>query len=196
MPYNYSIPYVIEQTSRGERSYDIFSRLLKDRIIFLGDAIDDNVANIIVAQMLFLEADDPKKDISFYINSPGGSITSGMAIYDTMNYIKCDVSTFCVGMAASMGAFLLSAGTPGKRLALPNSEVMIHQPLGGAQGQATDIEIHARHILRTKETMCRLMAQQTGQSLERIQADTERDNFMTAYEAQAYGLIDRVIEAK
>ncbi|HIZ77041.1 MAG TPA: ATP-dependent Clp endopeptidase proteolytic subunit ClpP [Firmicutes bacterium] len=196
MPYNYSIPYVIEQTSRGERSYDIFSRLLKDRIIFLGDAIDDNVANIIVAQMLFLEADDPKKDISFYINSPGGSITSGMAIYDTMNYIKCDVSTICVGMAASMGAFLLSAGTPGKRLALPNSEVMIHQPLGGAQGQATDIEIHARHILRTKETMCRLMAQQTGQSLERIQADTERDNFMTAYEAQAYGLIDRVIEAK
>ena len=196
MPYNYSIPYVIEQTSRGERSYDIFSRLLKDRIIFLGDAIDDNVANIIVAQMLFLEADDPKKDISFYINSPGGSITSGMAIYDTMNYIKCDVSTICVGMAASMGAFLLSAGTPGTRLALPNSEVMIHQPLGGAQGQATDIEIHARHILRTKETMCRLMAQQTGQSLERIQADTERDNFMTAYEAQAYGLIDRVIEAK
>lgn len=196
MPYNYSIPYVIEQTSRGERSYDIFSRLLKDRIIFLGDAIDDNVANIIVAQMLFLEADDPKKDISFYINSPGGSITSGMAIYDTMNYIKCDVSTICVGMAASMGAFLLSAGTPGKRLALPNSEVMIHQPLGGAQGQATDIEIHARHILRTKETMCRLMAHQTGQSLERIQADTERDNFMTAYEAQAYGLIDRVIEAK
>ncbi len=196
MPYNYSIPYVIEQTSRGERSYDIFSRLLKDRIIYLGDAIDDNVANIIVAQMLFLEADDPKKDISFYINSPGGSITSGMAIYDTMNYIKCDVSTICVGMAASMGAFLLSAGTPGKRLALPNSEVMIHQPLGGAQGQATDIEIHARHILRTKETMCRLMAQQTGQSLERIQADTERDNFMTAYEAQAYGLIDRVIEAK
>ena len=196
MPYNYSIPYVIEQTSRGERSYDIFSRLLKDRIIFLGDAIDDNVANIIVAQMLFLEADDPKKDISFYINHPGGSITSGMAIYDTMNYIKCDVSTICVGMAASMGAFLLSAGTPGKRLALPNSEVMIHQPLGGAQGQATDIEIHARHILRTKETMCRLMAQQTGQSLERIQADTERDNFMTAYEAQAYGLIDRVIEAK
>ena len=169
---------------------------MKDRIIFLGDAIDDNVANIIVAQMLFLEADDPKKDISFYINSPGGSITSGMAIYDTMNYIKCDVSTICVGMAASMGAFLLSAGTPGKRLALPNSEVMIHQPLGGAQGQATDIEIHARHILRTKETMCRLMAQQTGQSLERIQADTERDNFMTAYEAQAYGLIDRVIEAK
>ena len=196
MPYNYSIPYVIEQTSRGERSYDIFSRLLKDRIIFLGDAIDDNVANIIVAQMLFLEADDPKKDISFYINSPGGSITSGMAIYDTMNYIKCDVSTICVGMAASRGAFLLSAGTPGKRLALPNSEVMIHQPLGGAQGQATDIEIHARHILRTKDTRCRLMAQQTGQSLERIQADTERDNFMTAYEAQAYGLIDRVIEAK
>ena len=193
MPYNYSIPYVIEQTSRGERSYDIFSRLLKDRIIFLGDAIDDNVANIIVAQMLFLEADDPKKDISFYINSPGGSITSGMAIYDTMNYIKCDVSTICVGMAASMGAFLLSAGTPGKRLALPNSEVMIHQPLGGAQGQATDIEIHARHILRTKETMCRLMAQQTGQSLERIQADTERDNFMTAEQAMQYGLVDKVI---
>ena len=196
MPYNYSIPYVIEQTSRGERSYDIFSRLLKDRIIFLGDAIDDNVANIIVAQMLFLEMEDPDQDIMLYINSPGGSISAGMAIYDTMNYIKCDVSTICVGMAASMGAFLLSAGTPGKRLALPNSEVMIHQPLGGAQGQATDIEIHARHILRTKETMCRLMAQQTGQSLERIQADTERDNFMTAYEAQAYGLIDRVIEAK
>ncbi|MEE0776865.1 MAG: ATP-dependent Clp endopeptidase proteolytic subunit ClpP [Bacillota bacterium] len=196
MPYNFSIPYVIEQTSRGERSYDIFSRLLKDRIIFLGDAIDDNVANIIVAQMLFLEADDPKKDINFYINSPGGSITSGMAIYDTMNYIKCDVSTICVGMAASMGAFLLSAGTPGKRLALPNSEVMIHQPLGGAQGQATDIEIHAKHILRTKEKMCRLMAEQTGQSVERIKADTERDNFMTAVEAQAYGLIDRVIAAK
>lgn len=193
MPYNYSIPYVIEQTSRGERSYDIFSRLLKDRIIFLGDAIDDGVANIIVAQMLFLEADDPKKDINFYINSPGGSITAGMAIYDTMNYIKCDVSTICVGMAASMGAFLLSAGTPGKRLALPNSEVMIHQPLGGAQGQATDIEIHAKHILRTKEKMCRLMATQTGQTLERITADTERDNFMTAEEARAYGLIDRVI---
>lgn len=193
MAYNYSIPYVIEQTSRGERSYDIYSRLLKDRIIFLGDAIDDNVANIIVAQLLFLEADDPKKDISFYINSPGGSISAGMAIYDTMNYVKCDVSTICVGMAASMGAFLLTAGAKGKRLALPNSEIMIHQPLGGAQGQATDIAIHANHILRTREKINKILSEKTGKSIEQISEDTERDNFMSAEEAQHYGLIDRVI---
>lgn len=193
MAYNYSIPYVIEQTSRGERSYDIYSRLLKDRIIFLGDAVDDNVANIIVAQLLFLEADDPKKDISFYINSPGGSISAGMAIYDTMNYVKCDVSTICVGMAASMGAFLLTAGAKGKRLALPNSEIMIHQPLGGAQGQATDIAIHANHILRTREKLNKILAEKTGKTIEQISEDTERDNFMSAEEAMNYGLIDRVI---
>lgn len=196
MGYNYSIPYVIEQTSRGERSYDIFSRLLKDRIIFLGDAIDDNVANIIVAQLLFLEADDPKKDINFYINSPGGSISAGMAIYDTMNYIKSDVSTICVGMAASMGAFLLAAGAKGKRIALPNSEIMIHQPLGGAQGQASDIEIHANHIIATKQKLNRILAETTGKTLEEITKDTERDNFMSAEEAKAYGLIDRVIEQR
>ncbi len=194
MSYNYSIPYVIEQTSRGERSYDIYSRLLKDRIIFLGDAIDDNVANIIVAQLLFLEADDPKKDISFYINSPGGSISAGMAIYDTMNYIKSDVSTICVGMAASMGAFLLAAGAKNKRLALPNSEIMIHQPLGGAQGQATDVAIHANHIIKTREKLNRILAAKTGKSIEQISEDTERDNFMSAVEALDYGLIDRVIE--
>ncbi|MEG0874857.1 MAG: ATP-dependent Clp endopeptidase proteolytic subunit ClpP [Clostridiales bacterium] len=193
MSYNYSIPYVIEQTSRGERSYDIFSRLLKDRIIFLGDPVDDNVANIIVAQMLFLEADDPKKDINFYINSPGGVITAGMAIYDTMNYIKCDVSTICVGMAASMGAFLLTAGAKGKRFALPNSEIMIHQPSGGTQGQATDIEIHTNHIIKTKEKLNKILAEKTGKSLEQIKLDTERDNFMSAEEAKEYGLIDKVI---
>ncbi|MBQ2763657.1 MAG: ATP-dependent Clp endopeptidase proteolytic subunit ClpP [Firmicutes bacterium] len=194
MTYNYNVPYVIEQTSRGERSYDIYSRLLKDRIIFLGSAVDDNVANLIIAQMLFLEADDPGKDICFYINSPGGSVSAGMAIFDTMNYIKCDVSTICVGMAASMGAFLLAAGTKGKRFALPNSEVMIHQPLGGAQGQATDIEIHAKHILKTKEKLNTILAERTGKSLEQIYQDTERDNFMSAQEAMEYGLIDKVIE--
>ncbi len=194
MAYNYNVPYVIEQTSRGERSYDIYSRLLKDRIIFLGSAVDDTVANLIIAQMLFLEADDPKKDICFYINSPGGSITAGMAIYDTMNYIKCDVSTICVGMAASMGAFLLCAGAEGKRFALPNSEIMIHQPSGGTQGQATDIEIQAKRILRMKKDLNEILAKRTGKSLEQIGIDTERDNFMSAKEAMEYGLIDRVIE--
>lgn len=194
MAYNYNVPYVIEQTSRGERSYDIYSRLLKDRIIFLGSAVDDTVANLIIAQMLFLEADDPKKDICFYINSPGGSITAGMAIYDTMNYIKCDVSTICVGMAASMGAFLLCAGAEGKRFALPNSEIMIHQPSGGTQGQATDIEIQAKRILRMKKDLNEILSKRTGKSLEQIGIDTERDNFMSAKEAMEYGLIDRVIE--
>lgn len=194
MAYNYNVPYVIEQTSRGERSYDIYSRLLKDRIIFLGSAVDDTVANLTIAQMLFLEADDPKKDICFYINSPGGSITAGMAIYDTMNYIKCDVSTICVGMAASMGAFLLCAGAEGKRFALPNSEIMIHQPSGGTQGQATDIEIQAKRILRMKKDLNEILAKRTGKSLEQIGIDTERDNFMSAKEAMEYGLIDRVIE--
>ena len=187
------IPTVIEQTSRGERAYDIYSRLLKDRIIMLGSAIDDNVSNSIVAQLLFLEAENPEKDITLYINSPGGSITSGMAIYDTMNYIKPDVSTVCIGMAASMGAFLLAAGEKGKRYALPNSEVMIHQPLGGAQGQATEIEIAARHILFIKDKMNRILAERTGQSLETLQRDTDRDNFMTADRAIEYGLIDKVI---
>lgn len=187
------IPTVIEQTSRGERAYDIYSRLLKDRIIMLGSAIDDNVSNSIVAQLLFLEAENPEKDITLYINSPGGSITSGMAIYDTMNYIKPDVSTVCIGMAASMGAFLLAAGEKGKRYALPNSEVMIHQPLGGAQGQATEIEIAARHILFIKDKMNRILAERTGQSLETLQKDTDRDNFMTADRAVEYGLIDKVI---
>ncbi len=196
MPNNYTIPYVIEQSSRGERSYDIYSRLLKDRIIFLGSAVDDTVANLIIAQMLFLEADDPKKDISFYINSPGGSITAGMAIYDTMNYIKCAVSTICVGLAASMGAFLLAAGAEGKRLALPNSEIMIHQPSGGTQGQATDIEIQAKRILRMKENLNRILAARTGKTLDRITLDTERDHFMNAEEAKAYGLIDQVIYAR
>ncbi len=196
MVYNYNVPYVIEQTSRGERSYDIYSRLLKDRIIFLGSAVDDTVANLIIAQLLFLEADDPKKDISFYINSPGGSITAGMAIYDTMNYIKSDVSTICVGMAASMGAFLLAAGAEGKRFALPNSEIMIHQPSGGTQGQATDIEIQAKRILRMKEDLNDILAKRTGKSIEQIRLDTDRDHFMSAREAVAYGLIDKVIESR
>lgn len=188
------VPYVLEQTSRGERSYDIYSRLLKDRIIFLGEEVNDTSASIVVAQLLFLESEDPDKDIHLYINSPGGSITAGMAIYDTMNYIKCDVSTVCIGMAASMGAFLLAGGQKGKRFALPNAEIMIHQPLGGAQGQATEIEITARHILATKEKMNRLLAQNTGQDYEVIAADTERDNWKTAEEALKYGLIDKIIE--
>lgn len=187
------VPYVIEQTSRGERSYDIYSRLLKERIIFLGEEVNDVTASLIVAQMLFLEAEDPEKDIQFYINSPGGSVTAGMAIYDTMQYVKCDVSTYCMGMAASMGAFLLAGGTKGKRLALPNAEIMIHQPLGGAQGQATEIEIAARHILRTKEKLNKILAENTGRDYDVIAADTERDNWMTAEEAKEYGLIDRVV---
>ena len=187
------VPYVIEQTSRGERSYDIYSRLLKERIIFLGDEVNDVTASLIVAQMLFLEAEDPEKDIQFYINSPGGSVTAGMAIYDTMQYVKCDVSTYCMGMAASMGAFLLAGGTKGKRLALPNAEIMIHQPLGGAQGQATEIEIAARHILQTKEKLNKILAANTGRDYDVIAADTERDNWMTAEEAKEYGLIDRVV---
>ena len=190
------VPYVIEQTGQGERSYDIFSRLLKDRIIFFGDEVNDQTASIIVAQMLFLESEDPDKDIMLYINSPGGSITAGMAIYDTMNYIKCDVSTICVGMAASMGAFLLSAGTKGKRLALPNSEIMIHQPLGGMQGQATDIKIHADRIIRMKDKLNTILSENTGRPLEEIGRDTERDNFMSAQEALDYGLIDRIITAR
>ena len=188
------VPMVVEQTNRGERSYDIYSRLLKDRIIFLGEEVHDTSASIVVAQLLFLESEDPEKDIHLYINSPGGSITAGMAIYDTMNYIKCDVSTVCIGMAASMGAFLLAGGAKGKRMALPNAEIMIHQPLGGAKGQATEIEITARHILATKDKMNRLMAQNTGQPYEVIAADTERDNWKTAQEALDYGLIDRIIE--
>ena len=187
------VPYVIEQTSRGERSYDIYSRLLKERIIFLGEEVNDVSASVIVAQLLFLEADDPDKDIHLYINSPGGSVTAGMAIYDTMQYIKCDVSTVCIGMAASMGAFLLSGGAKGKRFALPNAEIMIHQPLGGAQGQATEIQIAAEHILRTRKTLNSILAANTGKPLEVIQADTERDNFMSAAEAKEYGLIDEVI---
>ena len=190
------VPYVIEQTGQGERSYDIFSRLLKDRIIFFGDEVNDATASIIVAQMLFLESEDPDKDIMLYINSPGGSITAGMAIYDTMNYIKCDVSTICVGMAASMGAFLLSAGAKGKRLALPNSEIMIHQPLGGMQGQATDIKIHADRIIRMKDKLNNILSENTGRPLEEIVRDTERDNFMSAQEALDYGLIDRIITAR
>lgn len=187
------VPYVIEQTSRGERSYDIYSRLLKERIIFLGEEVNDVTASLIVAQMLFLEAEDPEKDIQFYINSPGGSVTAGMAIYDTMQYIKCDVATNCMGMAASMGAFLLAGGAKGKRLALPNAEIMIHQPLGGAQGQATEIEIAARHILQTKEKLNRMLAENTGKDYEVIAADTERDNWMSAEEAREYGLIDKVL---
>ena len=187
------VPYVIEQTSRGERSYDIYSRLLKERIIFLGEEVNDVSASVIVAQLLFLEADDPDKDIQLYINSPGGSVTAGMAIYDTMQYIKCDVSTVCIGMAARMGAFLLSGGAKGKRFALPNAEIMIHQPLGGAQGQATEIQIAAEHILRTRKTLNSILAANTGKPLEVIQADTERDNFMSAAEAKEYGLIDEVI---
>ena len=187
------VPYVIEQTSRGERSYDIYSRLLKERIIFLGEEVNETTASLVVARMLFLEAEDPEKDIQLYINSPGGSVTAGMAIYDTMQYVKCDVSTFCMGMAASMGAFLLAGGTKGKRLALPNAEIMIHQPLGGAQGQATEIEIAARHILQTKEKLNRMLAENTGKDISIIAADTDRDNWMSAEEAKEYGLIDRVI---
>lgn len=187
------VPMVVEQTSRGERSYDIYSRLLKDRIIFLGEQVTDDSANLIVAQMLFLESEDPGKDIQFYINSPGGSVTAGMAIYDTMQYIKCDVSTICIGMAASMGSFLLSGGAKGKRMALPNAEIMIHQPSGGAQGQATEIQIVAEHIQKTKQKLNEILAKNTGQPIETIEKDTDRDNFMTAEEAMAYGLIDSVI---
>ena len=187
------VPYVIEQTSRGERSYDIYSRLLKDRIIFLGEEVNDVSAGLIVSQLLFLEAEDPGKDIQLYINSPGGSVTAGMAIYDTMQYIKCDVSTICLGMAASMGAFLLAGGAKGKRFALPNAEIMIHQPSGGSQGQATEIEIAAKHILKTKEKLNRMLSENTGKPYETIAADTERDNWMSAEEACAYGLIDSVI---
>ena len=190
------VPYVIEQTSRGERSYDIYSRLLKERIIFLGEEVNDTSASIIVAQLLFLEAEDPSKDIHLYINSPGGSVSAGFAIYDTMNYIKCDVSTICVGMAASMGSFLLASGTKGKRFALPNSEILIHQPLIGGQGisgQATDIKIHADHLVRTRAKMNRLLSEYTGQPLEKVELDTERDNFLSAQEAKEYGLIDEVI---
>ena len=188
------VPMVVEQTSRGERSYDIYSRLLNDRIIFLSDEVNDVTASLVVAQLLYLEAQDPDKDISFYINSPGGSVTAGMAIYDTMNFIKCDVSTVCIGMAASMGAFLLSAGTKGKRFALPNSEIMIHQPLGGAKGQATDIKIQAELILRTRDKLNKILAENTGKSIDEIARDTERDNYMTAEQALAYGLIDKVID--
>ena len=191
------IPMVVEQTNRGERSYDIFSRLLNDRVIILSEEVNDTTASLVVAQLLYLEAQDPDKDISFYINSPGGSISAGMAIYDTMQYINCDVSTICVGMAASMGAFVLQAGAPGKRMALPNAEIMIHQPLmSGLQGQATDIKIHADHIIRMRKKLNSIMSQRTGQPLEIIERDTERDNFMTAEEAKAYGLIDKVIEKR
>ena len=191
------VPYVIEQTSRGgERSYDIYSRLLKERIIFLADEVNDQTASLVVAQLLFLESEDPNKDIQLYINSPGGSVTAGMAIYDTMNYIKCDVSTICIGMAASMGAFLLSSGAKGKRLALPNAEVMIHQPSGGAKGQATEIQIVAENILKTKKKLNEILAANTGQSVEKIAEDTEPDNFMSAEEAKAYGLIDEIVESR
>lgn len=190
------VPYVIEQTSRGERSYDIYSRLLKDRIIFLNEEVTDASASVIVAQLLFLESEDPGKDISLYINSPGGSVTAGMAIYDTMNYIKCDVSTICLGMAASMGAFLLAGGAKGKRYALPNAEVMIHQPSGGAKGQATDIKIVAENILKTKKKLNEILAENTGKPLDVIEADTERDNYMSAEEAKAYGLIDNIITSR
>ncbi len=190
------VPYVIEQTSRGERSYDIYSRLLKDRIIFLGEEVNDVSASVIVAQLLFLEAEDPSKDIQLYINSPGGSVTAGMAIYDTMKYIKCDVSTICLGMAASMGAFLLAGGIKGKRFALPHSTIMIHQPSGGAQGQATEIQIVADHIAQTKRTLNEILAENTGQPYEVVEKDTDRDNYMTAEEAKAYGLIDGVVEHK
>ncbi|MCR5595733.1 MAG: ATP-dependent Clp endopeptidase proteolytic subunit ClpP [Lachnospiraceae bacterium] len=187
------VPYVVEQTSRGERSYDIYSRLLEDRIVFLGDEVNDTTASLVVAQLLFLEAQDPEKDIHLYINSPGGSVTAGMAIYDTMQYIKCDVSTICIGMAASMGAFLLSGGAKGKRMALPNAEIMIHQPSGGSQGQATEIEIAAKHILKTKEKLNRILSENTGKPFEQVAEDTERDNWMSAEEAREYGLIDTVI---
>ncbi len=190
------VPMVVEQTSRGERSYDIYSRLLSERVIFLADEVNDTTASLVVAQLLFLESQDPDKDICLYINSPGGSITAGMAIYDTMNYIKCDVSTICIGMAASMGAFLLAAGAKGKRLALPNSEIMIHQPLGGMQGQASDIKIHADRIIRIRETLNGILAEKTGKSIEEIARDTERDNFLSAAEAMEYGLIDKVIEKR
>lgn len=190
------VPMVVEQTNRGERSYDIFSRLLEDIIIFLGEEVTDASASLVVAQMLFLEAKDPDKDIQLYINSPGGSVTAGMAIYDTMQYIKCDVSTICIGMAASMGAFLLTAGAKGKRFALPNSEIMIHQPLGGMRGQTTDMKIHVDRMLQIKDNLNRILSERSGQPLETIQADTERDNFMTAQEAKNYGLIDEVIEKK
>ena len=187
------IPMVVEQTNRGERSYDIYSRLLNDRIVFLSDEVNDQTASLVVAQLLYLEAQDPDKDISFYINSPGGSITAGMAIYDTMQYIKCDVSTICIGMAASMGAFLLAAGAKGKRYALPNSEIMIHQPLGGAKGQATDIQIAAERIVKMRKTLNEILSERTGQPIDKINADTERDNFMSAYEAKEYGLVDEVM---
>ena len=190
------VPTVVEQTGRGERAYDIYSRLLKDRIIFLSDEVNDTTASLVVAQLLFLEAEDPDKDIHLYINSPGGSVTAGMAIYDTMQYIKPDVSTICIGLAASMGAFLLNAGAKGKRFALPNSEIVIHQPLGGAKGQATDIEIHAKWILKIRERLNQILSERTGQPIEKIQEDTERDNFMSAQEAKEYGLIDEVIEKK
>lgn len=190
------VPYVIEQTSRGERSYDIYSRLLKERIIFLGEEVTDVSASLIVSQLLFLEAEDPEKDISLYINSPGGSVTAGMAIYDTMNFIKCDVSTICMGMAASMGSFLLSGGAKGKRMALPNAEIMIHQPMGGAQGQATEIQIAAEHILQTKKHLNRILSENTGKPLEVIERDTDRDNWLTAEEAVEYGLIDAVFDKK
>ena len=190
------VPMVIEQTGRGERSFDIFSRLLNDRIIFLSDEVNDTTSSLVVAQLLVLEAQDPDKDIAFYINSPGGSVTAGMAIYDTMNYIKCDVSTICIGMAASMGAFLLSSGTKGKRIALPNSEIMIHQPLGGARGQATDIKIQADLILRTRDNLNRILAENTGRSVEEIARDTERDNFMTAQQALEYGLVDKIFDRR
>ena len=189
---NALIPYIVEQTSRGERSYDIYSRLLEDRIIFLSGEIDDAVANTVVAQLIYLEAKDPNKDINLYINSPGGSVSSGLAIYDTMNYIKCDVSTICIGMAASMGAFLLSSGAKGKRFGLPNSEIMIHQPLGGAKGQASDIKIAAEHILRTKKKLNRILAENSGKPIEQIERDTDRDNYLSAEEALNYGLIDKV----
>ena len=189
---NALVPYIVEQTSRGERSYDIYSRLLEDRIIFLSGEIDDATANTVVAQLIYLEAKDPSKDISLYINSPGGSVTAGLAIYDTMNYIKCDVSTICIGMAASMGAFLLSSGARGKRYALPNSEIMIHQPLGGAQGQASDIKIAAEHILRTREKLNKILAENSGKPVQTIEKDTDRDNFLSAQEALEYGLIDKV----
>lgn len=190
------VPYVIEQNSRGERSYDIYSRLLKDRIIFLGEEINDATASVVVAQLLFLESEDPGKDIHMYINSPGGSVTAGMAIYDTMNYIKCDVSTTCIGMAASMGAFLLSSGTKGKRYALPNAEIMIHQPLGGAQGQATEIQIAAEHILKTKKKLNEILSENSGQPVEVVEKDTDRDNWMSADEAKEYGLVDQVIKER
>ncbi len=195
-PHGALVPMVVEQTNRGERSYDIYSRLLSDRIIFLSDEVNDVTASLVVAQMLFLEAQDPDKEISFYINSPGGSVTAGMAIYDTMQFIKCDVSTICIGMAASMGAFLLAAGTKGKRFALPHSEIMIHQPLGGAQGQASDIKIRAELILRTRDMLNRILAERTGKTVKTIEKDTDRDNFMTAQQALEYGLIDRILEKR